>query len=122
MSFILYNIYSSRPKMVLKPTALIVIVGEITSSNMYSKLKLGWAINIKIIAGVIVHTSSTVVPCVKYLYDNLLTLSLNWLNREDNIQITPNKITTRKKKILSCKSNIPVNPGEAGSCNANCQG
>jgi hypothetical protein len=37
---------------------LIVIIGDITSSMIYSKLKLGLAIKINTMAGLIVHNNS----------------------------------------------------------------
>src|SRR5699024_9794728 len=53
------------------PTTLIVIAGVNTSSLKYNKIKLGKAINNKIIAGKIVQIISNVCPCLKYLYANL---------------------------------------------------
>ena len=57
VSFILFNIYKFRPPK-KRPTTLIVIVGEITSSRRYNSRNEGKAIAINMKAGVIVQINS----------------------------------------------------------------
>jgi hypothetical protein len=52
------------------PIAFIVIAGFTTSSLKYNNTNDGNAINTNTIAGNIVHTTSNVAPCIKYLYAN----------------------------------------------------
>jgi hypothetical protein len=50
------------PPAILKPSAKTDIEGSVTSSIKYNNLNEGKAININIIAGVIVHINSINVP------------------------------------------------------------
>ena len=63
---------------------------------MYKNEKLGWAINIKIIAGVIVHISSINVPWVQYLYTIGELEFLKTYIITPKTQNTDNKINTKK--------------------------
>ena len=52
----------NRPSKLKRPVALIVIVGNVTSSKIYNNLKLGIAMANKTTAGNIVHRTSIRVP------------------------------------------------------------
>jgi hypothetical protein len=54
----------------LKPIIFTDKLGNKISSIKYNNLKEGKAININIIAGIIVHTISNIEPCVKYFNEN----------------------------------------------------
>jgi hypothetical protein len=58
-------------------------------------LKEGKAININIIAGVIVHINSIKVPWFKYFCDISVLFDAKFLIIENNIHPTPNNINTK---------------------------